>query len=282
MSAEGRFSRQEALFGADGQRLLARTSAAVIGAGGLGSFVAMELAHSGVGELALIDHDHVETSNLNRLVGALPADAEHRRQKTRVAARMIAAISPETRILTIDAAFDEQAARSSLHGVNVIFACVDSDSVRLSIAAVCCREAIPYFDLASDTGEAHGESWYGGRVLFSGDGERCPSCMDLLDQHELARHALSEAQCDEDTRIYGVGRDELLSSGPSVISINGVVASLAVSEFLKWRTGLGRPAGLLTYRGDLGVVLRAAEDHPGECFYCSSWGSTRPSPSAVG
>lgn len=45
---------------------LARVRVGIIGAGGLGSNVAMMLARSGVRRLTLADHDRVEASNLNR------------------------------------------------------------------------------------------------------------------------------------------------------------------------------------------------------------------------
>jgi len=276
MSAETRFSRQEDLFGAAGQRRIAATRAGVLGVGGLGSFVGIELAYAGVGEFVLVDDDTVGMSNLNRLLGAVPGDAERGLEKTTVAARAIAAVAPEADVVPIDKPFEHPVAREALGDVGVVFACVDDDAVRLAIAGFCCELAIPFFDLASDTGGAAGAGWYGGRVLFSGEGERCPSCMDLLDQRALARATLSDAQRLEDARIYGVAHERLEGTGPSVASINGVVASLAVSEFIKWRTGLAAPSGLLTYRAELGVVLRAAEDRPEGCFYCARWGSSRP------
>lgn len=62
--------------------------------------------------------------------------------------------------------------------------------------------------------------------------------------------------------------------GPSVVSMNGVVASLAVTEFMVGVTGLRRPAPHLTYRGDRAVV-RASTDQPeADCYYCTQlWGS---------
>lgn len=54
--------------GLDGQRKLKGASALVIGTGGLGSPVALYLAAAGIGRIGLVDHDVVDTSNLQRQV----------------------------------------------------------------------------------------------------------------------------------------------------------------------------------------------------------------------
>jgi hypothetical protein len=275
MNTDDRYTRQEALFGAAGQRLLSGTRVGILGVGGLGSIVAMELGYAGIGRFVLIDPDRVSVSNLNRLVGSIADDADLHSTKTSVTARMLGAIAPASEVSTVTEPFDHPDAAASLGDVDVVMVCVDQDAVRLEASRFLTELAIPYFDLASDTGSTAGGAWYGGRVLFSGEGERCPVCMDLLDQHALARARMTASQRMEEGKIYGVEQNALTTSGPSVISINAVVASLAVGELIKWRTGLGTPAGLLTYRGDLGVVMRAAQEYVDDCFYCEGWGSTR-------
>ena len=64
----GDYSRQLAFLGKKGQQKLERASAAIVGCGGLGSHVAVQLARSGVGKLLLIDPDNVERSNLHRVM----------------------------------------------------------------------------------------------------------------------------------------------------------------------------------------------------------------------
>src|SRR5438093_1196106 len=83
----------------------------------------------------------------------------------------------------------------------------------------------------------------GGRVVFAKDGERCLSCLGELDQHALARATMTAEQRVADDKIYGIERNALTDGGPSVVSVNGVVASLAVTEFMAWKTGLRAPAG---------------------------------------
>ena len=66
--------------------------------------------------------------------------------------------------------------------------------------------------------------------------------MDLIDQAALLRESLSAEQLDTDERIYGVRRDYLDATVPSVIGVNRVVASQAVTEWMVWTTGPRAPA----------------------------------------
>ena len=66
-----RFGGLERLYGTTGAAAIRATHVAVVGLGGVGSWAAEALARSGVGELTLIDLDHVAESNINRQVQAL-------------------------------------------------------------------------------------------------------------------------------------------------------------------------------------------------------------------
>lgn len=68
-------------------------------------------------------------------------------------------------------------------------------------------------------------------------------------------------------RNYGFER-EAGGPGAAVVSINGVVASLAVTEAMMWLTGLRRQVPLLRYRADLGSATRCTEDPTQPCPYC--------------
>jgi hypothetical protein len=108
------------------------------------------------------------------------------------------------------------------------------------------------------------------------DGQRCLVCLDELDQHALARARMTEEQRQADDRIYGVDRRALGETGPSVVSINGVVASLGVTEFLMWITGLREPRGFLNYRADRGSVGARRDPERTYCDYCQRlWGLDR-------
>jgi tRNA A37 threonylcarbamoyladenosine dehydratase len=68
-----RFGGLERLWGVAGAARVRAAHVAVVGIGGVGSWAAEALARSGVGQLTLIDLDHVAESNINRQVHALSA-----------------------------------------------------------------------------------------------------------------------------------------------------------------------------------------------------------------
>jgi molybdopterin/thiamine biosynthesis adenylyltransferase/rhodanese-related sulfurtransferase len=93
-----RYSRQTLIpeIGQAGQRKLLDAKVLLIGAGGLGSPVALYLAASGIGTLGLVDDDVVDESNLQRQV--LHTVDRIGMPKTESARLTIAALNPETRV----------------------------------------------------------------------------------------------------------------------------------------------------------------------------------------
>jgi molybdopterin-synthase adenylyltransferase len=263
---QDRNDRNVRLFGATGQQAIADKKAVVIGNGGLGAAVDQDLAYLGVLDYRLIDGDIVTATSLNRLKGATPKDVGQK--KVFVAKRMIEAIQPTAKVEAIPNWLAETT--EPLAGADVVFGCLDEDIHRVEMIKLCTEAGLPFFDLATDIDPRQGSLTYGGRVLWSGQGDRCPLCMDLLDQAAMRRDTMpADALADYD-KIYGVPASELDDAGPSVVSINGVVASAAVTEFMVWATGLRPPKPLLTYRADHGII-RASLDAPTEgCPYCTA------------
>ncbi|HYF43368.1 MAG TPA: tRNA threonylcarbamoyladenosine dehydratase [Ramlibacter sp.] len=91
-----RFGGLERLYGLDGAAAIRHSHVAVVGIGGVGSWAAEALARSGVGELTLIDLDHVAESNINRQIHAL--DATVGQAKVQAMRERIAQIHPGCQI----------------------------------------------------------------------------------------------------------------------------------------------------------------------------------------
>ncbi len=95
-----RYSRHILLeqIGVAGQQRLADARVLVIGAGGLGSPVALYLAAAGVGILGIADFDRVELANLQRQL--LHTDASVGSAKVDSAAARLRAVNPHVRVVT--------------------------------------------------------------------------------------------------------------------------------------------------------------------------------------
>ena len=96
-----RFSGMERLYGMEPARAIRESHVAVVGIGGVGSWVAEALARSGVGRLTLIDLDHVAESNINRQVHALSTTVGM--AKITAMQERIALINPDCKVICVDA-----------------------------------------------------------------------------------------------------------------------------------------------------------------------------------
>ena len=93
-----RYSRHILLpeVGGGGQAKLLSSSVLIIGAGGLGSPVALYLAAAGVGHIGLVDMDRVDLSNLQRQIIHRTGDVGH--PKVSSAREKIALLNPDVRV----------------------------------------------------------------------------------------------------------------------------------------------------------------------------------------
>src|SRR5438552_2466800 len=94
-----RYSRHLILpeVGLSGQKKICSTSVLCIGAGGLGSPIAMYLAAAGIGKLGIVDFDNVDFSNLQRQI--LHTDADVGRPKSQSAKETINGINPGVEVV---------------------------------------------------------------------------------------------------------------------------------------------------------------------------------------
>lgn len=101
---ERRFGGLRRLYGDVGYERIRRARVAVVGVGGVGSWVAEALARSGVAGLTLIDLDHVAESNINRQVHAL--DGTLGQAKVQALRERIAQIHPGCAVQAVEAFVD--------------------------------------------------------------------------------------------------------------------------------------------------------------------------------
>jgi hypothetical protein len=266
---EDRYARQILLFGEEGQRRLAESRVGIVGLGGMGSQVGQGLAYLGVRHLVLIDDDHVSTSNLNRLVGAVPDDAEHEASKVDVAARMIGAVLPGADLLPLAQNLRTDEAIEALIGCRVVFGCVDGDGARLVLTELAAAYELTLIDAAAEIfpGDQPDQPLrWGGRLVVARPGDFCVDCAQQIDMG-IAKEELETEETRDLRRRHGYGAGDS-APAPAVVNLNGVIANLAVTEFMVMITGLREPRRFLVYHADRGIVNERKDARRPTCYTC--------------
>ena len=264
-----RFDRNIRFFGADGQAKLRNAHVAVAGCGGLGQHVIQQLAFLGVGKLTLIEDEALSRSNLNRYVLARHDDPIPGTHKIDNALRAISVIDPSIEAIPVRDSIRSREAFDALRPVHSIFGCFDNDGARLILNEYAKAYAKQYFDLASDI-EQDASLRYGGRVVHVDHTPGCLVCLGHIDVVAAREDLESEAARQDRAKIYGVEAELLDEGGPSVVSINGVVASLGVTEYVLAVSGIRPPKRLVVYRGDRGIVTTGVVESPPSCYFCKT------------
>lgn len=131
-----RFGGIARLYGDDGLARLRDAHVAVIGIGGVGSWVAEALARSAVGRLTLIDLDNVAESNTNRQVHAL--DGNFGKPKVTAMAERIVAINPACQLTLVeDFVAPENLDAMLSGGFDWLVDAIDSVRVKTALIAWC-------------------------------------------------------------------------------------------------------------------------------------------------
>lgn len=139
---ERRFGGIARLYGnARAQRIRA-ARVCVIGIGGVGSWSAEALARCGVGQITLIDLDHVAESNVNRQIHALEPDFG--RAKVDAMRSRIAAINPACEVRCVEEFIDEDnPAQLLAPGHDVVIDAIDNVRAKAALAAHCRCGKLP-------------------------------------------------------------------------------------------------------------------------------------------
>ena len=265
------FDRQQLALGKAGQSKLRNLRIGIVGLGGIGSLVSMQLAHLGVGQLVLIDGDIVEHSNVPRIVGANKNDAG-RTYKVDVAARYMNNLG----LSSPAEAYREHL--SSKHealiaSCDVIVSCVDTHTPRALLNRYSYKYSSPLIDLGTvfrvdDTGKIVSDA---GRVVTVGPGRPCLGCWGHIDSDAIRIESMSDKEIQQQVDegyIEGANVTQ-----PSVIGFNTYVAGAGVTEILRLVTGFSgadSPPNRLAFSFHNGVVKRNSLAAQPQCVICGN------------
>ena len=270
-------NRQALLFGQVGQARLAEQVVAIVGLGGVGSIIAELLSRLGVGQFLLIDPDEIEASNLSRVVGAEVSDARPRRQmlagrlrpqtsrKVDVAARVIHQANPRAVVDTVVASVAEAEVAARLTGVDHIFLAADSAQARLVVNAVAHQYLVPVTQIGSKVQVHDGAVTDVFSVVRSvAPALACLNCSGLISAAKLQEEGTDEEQRQRQRYV-----DDDMVHVPSVVALNSLGASRAVSDWMLEVAGLRSNAEAMWSEFHL-LTDEAIQVEPriGHCLWC--------------
>jgi len=226
-----RYSRHILLpqIGIEGQERLLAAHALVIGAGGLGSPVALYLASAGVGRITLCDDESVDLTNLQRQI--VHRTASVGRKKVESARETLASINPEARVVALAERLDERRLEALAADADVVIDGSDNFATRHAANRVCVRLGKPLVS--------------GAAVRFDGQ----VSVFDLRSPDAPCYACLfPESGESEDVRCAVMG---------VFAPVTGIVGSIQAAEALKLLAATGETlAGRLLLLDALAMQVR--------------------------
>lgn len=228
MRGDAMYDRQIHALGHAVHDKMGRMAVAVVGAGGTGSSVAVQLGRLGVGRLLLVDMDTIDSTNLPRVYGSCADDIG--RPKVDVLRSHIQSFST-SRVDSIHGTVEDKAVQRALLESDVMFSCTDNLTSRSIANEISGRYYIPLIDV-------------GCRVRLDGDGSiqqaaakvqlvtidgPCLWCTGTLDGVTILRESFT---ADEKRMLAAEGYYDGLEKQPSVVPLTTMAATMAVTKFL--------------------------------------------------
>lgn len=131
-----RFLGVQKLYGSKGYQNIQASHVCIVGIGGVGSWVAESLARTHIGELTLIDLDHIAESNINRQIHALSNTLGQ--AKILAMAERIQQINPDCKVHCIDDHLScENIIQYILHDFDYVIDCCDQFRIKAALINYC-------------------------------------------------------------------------------------------------------------------------------------------------
>jgi tRNA threonylcarbamoyladenosine dehydratase len=163
-----RFGGVARLVGRAGLARLRAAHVAVVGVGGVGSWVVEGLARSGIGALTLIDLDDVCVTNVNRQLPAL--EGEIGRPKVTVLAERVRLINPECQVETAHEYFTENSATRLLAtSFDFVVDAIDRMSHKARLIAGCRERGLAVLTVGAAGGRRDPTKIHAGDIGEAGD-----------------------------------------------------------------------------------------------------------------
>jgi len=209
-----RYSRQIVLkkIGVVGQKKLLKSSVLIVGAGGLGSPIAIYLAALGIGKIGIIDKDSVEISNLNRQI--IFSTHDLKKNKSSAAINKLRKINPDIKLISFNKKLTKKNVNQIAKNFDLIVDGSDNFRTRFLINDYCFKNkkilvsgAISKFD---------------GQVYTFNFSKKSSPCLRCFISHTPTN--LDSDNCEYEGVVGALG---------------GIIGSIQANEVLKEILGIG-------------------------------------------
>ncbi|WP_456371875.1 tRNA threonylcarbamoyladenosine dehydratase [Thiolapillus sp.] len=141
MDFQRRFGGLARLYGQEALQRFSRAHVCIIGIGGVGSWAVEALARSAIGQLTLIDMDHLAESNINRQLPAMESTLGA--SKIQVMADRVAEINPSARCSLVDDFISRENLSALLTAdYDYVVDCIDSFRTKTALISWCRKKGI--------------------------------------------------------------------------------------------------------------------------------------------
>ena len=194
-----------------GQEKLTQSHALIVGAGGLGSPVALYLAASGLGTLTICDFDNVDLTNLQRQI--IHNTASVGVNKALSAQHTIREINPEVEVKTVQKKSTQTEMAALINAAGVVIDCSDNSETRYTLNRICFGQKKPLVS--------------GAAVRFEGQ----VTVFDFRSKASPCYHCLFPDA--------GVGQELRCADNGVFSPLVGMVGTIQAAEALKCLMGIG-------------------------------------------
>ncbi len=256
------------------QQIMSNQVISVVGVGGLGSIVAEHLVHMGFHYINLIDHDVLEISNLNRIVGAYYEDAKQNVFKVDVVKNHLEKINPYVNVSAYSNDVFDKEIEEVIAFSDWILITTDNHSSRFRCQQLSVKYFVPLISAGVNiTVDDNKIKDMSGEVITARIGDcLCLNCLKRINSIKVA----SERHPDENIRKELVNRGYVTGMDikePAVKTLNSFLATMLVDVLINQYTNLQKHTPILVYENNKAKSIyedkESVRQRNKNCFTCN-------------
>lgn len=228
IKTDKKFDRQYNAIGKQQHNTLQNMTVSIVGSGGTGSSVAVQLARMGVGTLQLFDHDVITETNVPRVYGSTDDDCG--KPKVQILKKHIESFS-KTRVDIFQTDITKSDVTAELLDSDVIFACTDNLTSRDKLNDISLNYSVPLIDVGCRIVLSKNKQIEQAivKVQTVTPDDACLWCTESLNAKIILQESFSEK---EKQSLAKEGYYDSITNQPSIISLTTRAASMGVDKLL--------------------------------------------------